>query len=221
MLSDELHGKVVNVESPFVLSLVFPDYRFMSELDPYYQKPVIFYGKVVKNLIPKLRSMGVPFVVAATSGGEYTLTREELFEYCSPRKRKYDPVLDKVPIDEFIKLMWIMKLANKLLTEEESTAMLELYEAISNKSKDSILKAIAIGKRRSARYVITSLLTFTTRVITLNQDSSGTVSAWYSKILTRCNKRKPSFERAIRNLASLNFATDEFRLMSFVSDLVE
>lgn len=217
----DISKRVVNVESPFLFRLVRPTYVFIDEVDPYIRRPFIYTGFLSKGVVPSLRSIGVDFTVAATSGGELTLTREDFFHAVSKRRRIYDSYLDKIPVDEFINMLWKMRLLGKLDLDEESNFLFELFDLISRKSKDAVLKAAILLNTKSAVYLTSSLLTFMGRVMTFNDLESGAVSGGYRVVLQRASKRRVVFERTLRLAARLDITTDSMRFLVMVRELTD
>lgn len=210
MSADDLLGKVVSCESEEFLRILYPDFGTESEFDPFRSQPSIYVGIPTSKIVERMRSRKVPFIVFVKTGGEYNLTRAELFSRCTRRKRNYPEPLDEMPELEFINAMRILKVSDVLTIEEDESNVFELFELVAKKSRQSILRALDLADSVGSYRILYSLITFYQRVVSSDQ---GSVSPRYAMVIKRAQQNKEKYSTALSKLPLFGSYSGEMKIL--------
>lgn len=218
MSASELLGRVVSCESEEFLRILFPNFGAESDFDPFRSRPSIYIGVPTSKIVECMRSRRVPFIVYVQTGGEYNLTREDLFNRCTRRRRNYNESLEEMPLLEYINAMRILKVADVLVTEEDETNVYELFELIAKQSKQSVKLALDLSSSVGPYRILYSLITFYNRVISEEQ---GSISSHYALLIKRAQQRKVLFESALGNLPLYSEMSGDMKIIYLITKVMK
>lgn len=218
----DLSNKVVKVPNVGFLSYFFPEYTIANEYLPFVDK-VIFTGSPQE--IRKFRNSGTVYI-GIYGVPEYDLTnREKCLQFVYSKFDKEPPkylmetkdLYDDNTFFEYCKLTWITGVWPEKIEEQDIT-IYNLYQSLTQGTSKANEVLFELLKTTSPEIIEASLLTFLTRIKSLDDQS---VSVNYKKILLSFKNAheknvKPSVERFVFS----KLDNTELRLFEFINNLI-
>lgn len=204
MNREDLIGQVVAAESPVMFSVLFPRFRFESEMQAYAAHPVIYTGPVTSRIIDAMRLRAVPFVAVVPAGGALTLTRSDLFHMVNRTRRLFKPAWNNLPVDEFINGMRILSICGKVVFKDLEFLLFPVFVELSKRGHQAVGLALEQAEDLDPLSVLKGLITFFQRVCRRADGDLDAVSGQYAVVLERAARRGRYYKRALAGLAYID-----------------
>lgn len=218
---EELLGKVVKAPDVNYLGILFPRFHITNKADQFTKHPLIYTSTVNMRVRSMLDARRGPWVGFSLSGGDITLTREDLFQLCSRRQRKFPDkgVLNDCSEREFLNMCAVLAVVDKPIWEDDTSSIYPIFVALASFSKDALKLAFEYMAGHSPYMLLSSLVTFYGRVAKSDKDNSGS-SAHYQMTIQRASKKRPQFVAALLTLPKISNLRPELQVQHLILAVV-